>query len=76
MKKKPAKKDLSKKKPTGKIPPRKKPVSKKPAEEKIHTAKCPECGFENPTDSIYCAQCANMLILKRQDVEPPLPPIS
>jgi len=74
MKKKPAKKEVLKKKPTGKSSTRKKPGSEESVDEKVHTAKCPECGYENRIDAIYCAQCANMLILKRQDQEPPLPP--
>ncbi len=66
MKKKPAKKDVVKKKPA-----REKTARKKIEEEKPHSAKCPECGYENPINAIYCGQCANMIILKRPDLQPP-----
>jgi serine/threonine protein kinase/Tfp pilus assembly protein PilF len=71
MKKKPEKKNVLKKKPAPKKSARKKPKSEKPVDEKVHTAKCPECGYENPIDAIYCAQCASMLILRRLDQDPP-----
>ncbi len=70
MKKKPEKRDVSKKKSAPKKAARKKPKSEKPVVEKIHKAKCPECGYENPVDAIYCAQCASMLILRRFGQEP------
>jgi len=44
---------------------KKKPARKKTAEKKPTSAKCPECGYENPINQIYCGQCANMIILKR-----------
>ncbi|UCE40663.1 MAG: protein kinase [Candidatus Aminicenantes bacterium] len=66
MKKKSTKKETAKKKPD-----KKKPARKKPAEKQPHLAKCPDCGYENPVDAIYCGKCANMIILKRQDQEPP-----
>jgi serine/threonine protein kinase/Tfp pilus assembly protein PilF len=70
MKKKPTKKDTAKKKPT-----KKKAASKIPQEEKVPSAKCPECGYENPINAIYCGQCANMIILKRPDRQPPSEPV-
>jgi len=63
-----------KKRPVKKKPVGKKSAKKKPAEKKPLSAKCPECGYENPIDAIYCGQCANMIILKRQDQEPPPEP--
>jgi serine/threonine protein kinase/Flp pilus assembly protein TadD len=74
-KKETAKKGTKKKESPGKKVSRKKPAPKKPVEEKIHTAKCPDCGYENPIDAIYCGQCASMLILKRPDQKPPSEPI-
>ena len=67
MKKKSTKKEVTKKKPSGKKPSRKKTSEKKPV-----SAKCPDCGYENPVDSIYCGQCANMIILKPPDQKPPV----
>ena len=58
-----------KKKPAKKKPARKKPVEKKPL-----SAKCPECGYENPINQIYCGQCANLIILKRPDRQPSYEP--
>ena len=74
MKKKSAKKEGVKKKTAGKKSAKPKPEIKKPVEKEIHTAKCPECGYENPVDAIYCAQCANMIILKREDLQSPPEP--
>lgn len=71
MKKRSAEKKSVKKKPAKKGEVKKKPVEKKSPETKPHSAKCPECGYENPVDTIYCAQCASMLILKRFGQEPP-----
>ncbi|MEE8604786.1 MAG: hypothetical protein V3S65_05390, partial [Candidatus Aminicenantaceae bacterium] len=50
---------------------KKKPARKKTAKKKPLSAKCPECGYENPINQIYCGQCANLIILKRQDQESP-----
>ncbi len=69
MKKKSAKKETVKEKPSGK-----KSAKKKQEEEKVQSAKCPDCGYENPIDTIYCGQCANMIIMKRYDREPPSEP--
>ena len=49
---------------------KKKPARKKTAEKKPTSAKCPECGYENPINQIYCGQCANMIILKRPVSKP------
>ncbi|GAG23830.1 unnamed protein product, partial [marine sediment metagenome] len=57
-----------------KKPLKKKPARKKFPEKKPLYAKCPECGYENPINQIYCGQCANLIILKRQDQEPPSEP--
>jgi len=51
---------------------KKKPARKKPSEKKPISEKCPECGYENPVGQIYCGNCANMIILERQDQK--LPP--
>jgi serine/threonine protein kinase/Tfp pilus assembly protein PilF len=75
-KKETAKKETPKKKAAGKKSSRKKSVRKKPVEKKIQTAICPECDYENPIDAIYCGQCANMIILKRPDRQPPSEHIS
>ena len=53
---------------------KKKPAKKKSLEKKPLSEKCPECGYENPIDTIYCGNCANMIMLKRQDQEPPPEP--
>ena len=75
-KKETPKKESAKKKPAGKKASRKKPAPKKTAEKKIQTAKCPDCGYENPIDAIYCSQCANMIILKRKDVQADAEPVA
>jgi serine/threonine protein kinase/Tfp pilus assembly protein PilF len=49
-------------------------MKKKPAGKKPLSSKCPECGYENPIKTIYCGNCANLIILKRQDQEPPPEP--
>ncbi len=74
MKKKSAKKEVTKKKPPSKKPAKKKPERKTSNEQKPHLAKCPDCGHENPIDAIYCGQCANMIILKRYEHQPPPEP--
>ena len=70
MKKKPTEKKVAKKKPARKKSAKQKPARKIPAEKESLSANCPECGYENPIDTIYCGNCANMIILKRPDHKP------
>jgi serine/threonine protein kinase/Tfp pilus assembly protein PilF len=77
MKKKSTKKEADPKKAADKKSAKKESIKKKapkkkPEEKKVPSATCPECGYENPIDAIYCGQCANMIIVTRYEKKPPV----